>query len=60
MNPKLPIYENINEILESIEKNQVTIITGATGCGKTTQVPKMIYYKSKYEKKNVKILLTQP
>jgi len=44
VNPKLPIYENINEILESIEKNQVTIIIEATGCGKTTQVPKMIYY----------------
>ena len=60
VNPNLPIYDKVEEIIESIEKYQVIIITGATGCGKTTQVPKMIYFKAKSQKKNVKILLTQP
>ena len=27
-----------NEILKAIEENQVIVISGQTGCGKTTQV----------------------
>ncbi len=37
----LPIAIKKNEIIESIKKNQVVIITGETGSGKTTQIPKM-------------------
>ena len=31
------------EILDAIEKNQVVVISGETGCGKTTQVPAEIF-----------------
>lgn len=37
----LPIIAKKKEIIESIQKHQVTIITGETGSGKTTQIPKM-------------------
>ena len=37
----LPIIAKKREIVESIQKHQVTIITGETGSGKTTQIPKM-------------------
>ncbi|CAJ0845483.1 539_t:CDS:10 [Entrophospora sp. SA101] len=39
---KLPIYKYRNEILKKIEENQVVIICGETGCGKSTQVPQLI------------------
>ncbi len=35
----LPIYEREAEIKQTIENNQVTIIIGETGSGKTTQIP---------------------
>ncbi|QGJ70668.1 ATP-dependent RNA helicase HrpA [Planctomycetales bacterium 10988] len=38
---ELPIAQRKAEILETIEKNQVIIICGETGSGKSTQLPKM-------------------
>ncbi|MFO7667022.1 MAG: ATP-dependent RNA helicase HrpA [Desulfobacterales bacterium] len=38
--PVLPITAKKNEIIESISKNQIVIISGETGSGKTTQIPK--------------------
>ena len=35
----LPIYQKRHEIIDSIRSNQVTIISGETGSGKTTQLP---------------------
>ncbi|KAK8790938.1 hypothetical protein WA158_005569 [Blastocystis sp. Blastoise] len=40
---KLPIYEYREEILNTIRKNQITIISGDTGCGKSTQIPQYLY-----------------
>jgi ATP-dependent helicase HrpA len=37
----LPISVNKQEIVDGIKNNQVIIITGETGSGKTTQIPKM-------------------
>ena len=60
-NPKeLPIYKVKDKIINSINNNRVTIITGNTGCGKTTQVPQIIYEYNKLNSNNVKILITQP
>eukprot|EP00160_Parvularia_atlantis_P010428 Unigene203_Nuclearia_a/m.744 Unigene203_Nuclearia_a/g.744 ORF Unigene203_Nuclearia_a/g.744 Unigene203_Nuclearia_a/m.744 type:complete len:743 (+) Unigene203_Nuclearia_a:719-2947(+) len=38
----LPITPHQNRILHTIEKNQVAIIKGSTGSGKTTQIPQYL------------------
>lgn len=57
---ELPINKHKNEILRSINENQVIIIAGETGCGKTTQVPQYIYQGLKSKGEKVNILITQP
>ncbi len=37
----LPVSERVDDIREAIENNQVVIIAGETGSGKTTQIPKI-------------------
>ena len=39
--PHLPVSERKDEIAEAISNNQVVIIAGETGSGKTTQIPKI-------------------
>ncbi|KAM0728608.1 ATP-dependent DNA/RNA helicase DHX36 [Formica fusca] len=39
---KLPAYRKKSEILQLIKDNQVVVISGETGCGKTTQVAQFI------------------
>ncbi|MER2135318.1 MAG: ATP-dependent RNA helicase HrpA [Arthrobacter sp.] len=39
--PQLPVSERREDIMAAIAANQVTVIAGATGSGKTTQIPKM-------------------
>ncbi|XP_030608663.1 ATP-dependent RNA helicase A [Archocentrus centrarchus] len=39
---QLPVKQFEDEIMAAIERNPVVIIRGATGCGKTTQVPQYI------------------
>ena len=46
----LPILRSYNTILEEIMHNTVTIVSGSTGCGKSTQLPQFIldnYMKKK-------------
>ncbi len=37
----LPIFERKEAIVEAVRRHQVVVITGETGSGKTTQIPKM-------------------
>ncbi|WP_344806399.1 ATP-dependent RNA helicase HrpA [Allohahella marinimesophila] len=39
--PELPISEHAATIIEAIRSNQVLVLAGETGSGKTTQLPKM-------------------
>lgn len=41
--PDLPISSSKDEISELIKNNQVTVISGDTGSGKTTQLPKICF-----------------
>jgi len=58
---RLPIERYRDVILNYIKNNQVLVIAGETGCGKTTQVPKYIF--EDYEKRNdnsLNMIITQP
>eukprot|EP01018_Ginkgo_biloba_P016943 Gb_40990 [translate_table: standard] len=39
---KLPAYKMKDELLQAVAKNQVLVVSGETGCGKTTQLPQFI------------------
>ncbi|MEX0942155.1 MAG: DEAD/DEAH box helicase, partial [Pseudomonadales bacterium] len=39
--PQLPVSQQVTEIASAIADNQVVIIAGETGSGKTTQIPKI-------------------
>ncbi|XP_061650873.1 ATP-dependent RNA helicase TDRD9 isoform X1 [Phyllopteryx taeniolatus] len=58
--PSLPITKNRQELISLIENNSVVIIRGATGSGKTTQLPQ--YILDHYNDKNAScnIAVTQP
>uniref|UniRef100_A0AAQ5XR48 ATP-dependent RNA helicase TDRD9 n=1 Tax=Amphiprion ocellaris TaxID=80972 RepID=A0AAQ5XR48_AMPOC len=58
--PILPITKNRQELISLIENNSVVIIRGATGSGKTTQLPQ--YILDHYNEKNTScnIVVTQP
>lgn len=52
-----------NQILYLLEKYQVLIIIGETGCGKSTQIPQFLYeneYSWSNGEESVKIGITQP
>ncbi|KAG0493444.1 hypothetical protein HPP92_004438, partial [Vanilla planifolia] len=38
----LPSYKEKEALLQAISRNQVVVISGETGCGKTTQIPQYI------------------
>ena len=38
----LTAYQLEQELVQTIDRNQITVIAGATGCGKTTQVPQFV------------------
>ncbi|MEA2060940.1 MAG: ATP-dependent RNA helicase HrpA [Thermodesulfobacteriota bacterium] len=39
-NPDLPITAKMDEIVDAVKQNRVVIISGETGSGKTTQIPR--------------------
>ena len=38
---KLPVFEYLDKLEEAVDNNQVVIIEGETGSGKTTQIPQV-------------------
>src|SRR3970282_1569590 len=51
--PALPVSQKREEIARAIEVNQVTIVCGETGSGKTTQIPKILLEMGRGEKKQI-------
>ncbi|KAK9888068.1 hypothetical protein WA026_000343 [Henosepilachna vigintioctopunctata] len=58
----LPAFSKKNQILKLIEDNQIVLISGDTGCGKTTQIAQFILdeYIMSYKGSVCKIVCTQP
>lgn len=59
---KLPSYKMREELVQLIRDNQVLVVSGETGCGKTTQVPQFVLddYIAKRAGSQCHIICTQP
>lgn len=56
----LPVFHFRDEILSTVDKNQVTIICGETGCGKSTQIPAFVLEHELSQGKACKVYCTEP
>lgn len=61
----LPAWDKRHEILELLRSNQVIVISGETGCGKSTQVPQFLLddWMERLQRRDfshVEIVCTQP
>lgn len=59
----LPAFGKMNEIIEAVRNNQVVIISGETGCGKSTQVPQFLldnWLINRREGDHFDMICTQP
>lgn len=56
----LPIWNFKEELLTAVENNQVVILVGDTGCGKSTQAPAFILENELSCGRNCKIYCTEP
>lgn len=57
---KLPMYQFRAEALDTIQRHQVTILCGETGCGKSTQLPAFILENELGQGRHCKIYCTEP
>jgi hypothetical protein len=53
---QLPAYSKREEVLQLLTAHRAVVVTGETGCGKTTQVPQYLYEQNCQQK----ILICQP
>jgi ATP-dependent helicase HrpA len=51
--PALPVSEKRQEIAKVVAENQITIVCGETGSGKTTQIPKILLEMGRGEHKYI-------
>ncbi|CAL4103669.1 unnamed protein product, partial [Meganyctiphanes norvegica] len=57
---KLPVWNMKDQLLQTIHHNQVIMVAGETGSGKTTQVPQMLLQEASTLSKPCRIFCTQP
>ncbi|OAR02589.1 hypothetical protein LLEC1_00327 [Akanthomyces lecanii] len=56
----LPMWNFRSQVLEAVVTNQVVIVCGETGCGKSTQVPSFILESELSNGRHCKIYCTEP
>ncbi|KAM3449944.1 hypothetical protein MY3296_006472 [Beauveria thailandica] len=57
---QLPMWDFRVQVLEAVASNQVVIICGETGCGKSTQVPSFLLENELCNGRHCKIYCTEP
>ncbi|KAG8989420.1 DEAH-box ATP-dependent RNA helicase prp43 [Tulasnella sp. JGI-2019a] len=57
---KLPVFAQMHEFYEMYSKNQIIVMIGETGSGKTTQIPQFCVYSDMPHVKGKMIACTQP
>jgi ATP-dependent RNA helicase DHX36 len=57
---QLPVREFKDAILNAVRANQVVLVAGSTGCGKTTQVPQYVLDDAWANGRGASIVCTQP
>ena len=57
---KLPVHKQRHEFLELIHNNQILVLVGETGSGKTTQIPQFLLFDEQPQLKGRMIACTQP
>ncbi|RKO91584.1 P-loop containing nucleoside triphosphate hydrolase protein, partial [Blyttiomyces helicus] len=56
----LPVHKQRDDFLKMVQENQVLILVGETGSGKTTQIPQFLAYDDQPHRRNKMIACTQP
>lgn len=56
----LPAHNARADILAKVRRNQVIVVSGATGSGKTTQVPQFLLEEAAEKREPISIICTQP
>lgn len=57
---QLPMWHFRQEVVDAVEQEQVVIICGETGCGKSTQVPSFLLEHQLSQGKACKVYCTEP
>ncbi|KZT30283.1 P-loop containing nucleoside triphosphate hydrolase protein [Neolentinus lepideus HHB14362 ss-1] len=57
---KLPVYSQMDEFYKIFSENQIIVMVGETGSGKTTQIPQFVCYSDLPHTKGKMVACTQP
>lgn len=57
---QLPMWQARQQVMDTVDREQVVIICGETGCGKSTQVPSFLLEHQLSQGKPCKIFCTEP
>jgi pre-mRNA-splicing factor ATP-dependent RNA helicase DHX15/PRP43 len=56
----LPIWAEKERLLDAVRSNQVVVLVGETGSGKTTQVPQLLLDETAFDRRGGIVACTQP
>ncbi|KAG6334347.1 hypothetical protein ID866_4738, partial [Astraeus odoratus] len=57
---KLPVFSQMDEFFKMFNENQIIVMVGETGSGKTTQIPQFVAYSDLPHTKGKIVACTQP